>query len=95
MFCFLARAIFEPGNPETDARLLSSLCTKIEKRFKVTCRLQKDRFPDQPTIVFTGLGPTSQRSSETIDGIFGFCENHGLGRVTEDVVFLDDIEDCT
>ena len=76
---------FLPG----DLKFLSSVCLKLQKRFKVHAKVHRGT---EAKITIIQLNRRKEDLASCFDKISHFCEQEGIGRVEVERILIDDVE---
>ena len=84
---------FDPEAPAPDRKDLHSVVEKIRNRFRVTVLPCSTVEEDGVTaIAYTSLAHSEESLSKQLDAIAQFCEDAGFGRIADEAVLMDHIE---
>ncbi len=73
-------------------RDLHQLVEKIRAKFKVCAAAIESDSMGSDAIAITALGSSEDRLTRSLDGILGFCEESGYGRVGSEETLIDHID---
>ena len=76
-----------------DAKLLSSLCQKLRKRFSVSCTANiSDKSGYSISIYLSYFSNTEMQVGQKLDKILEYIEEQGLGRVEGENYLIDHVD---
>ena len=76
---------------ELDSNDLKKLCNKVRQKFKITTSI--DTTSDEPAIFIALLHQRADQLQSSLDQISDYCEECGLGRISQEEVIFEAFED--
>ena len=79
----------------TDLKFLSSLCQKIQKRFKAQAKMHQNygvKTGQVLAINIVQLNSREQELTSCFDSIAKYCEQEGVGRIALEKILIEPVE---
>ena len=91
MFVAVSRLTFEDEPSAYDNKELKSLCERIKSRFQVCVKVENSS-QSFPRIVISALEHSQAVLDKKLDQVTDYCENSGFGRISQEEVFYEHVE---